>query len=32
MSDVRSPLAVKIMEANPRAYQALVVERGTPLP
>jgi hypothetical protein len=30
MSDVRSPLAVKIMEANPRAYQALVVEGGTP--
>ncbi len=30
MSDVRSPLAVKIINANPRAYEALVVEGGTP--
>ena len=30
MLDVRSPLAVRIMDANPRAYQTLVVEGGTP--
>jgi hypothetical protein len=31
MLDVRSPLAVKIMDANPHAYQTLVVEGGTPV-
>jgi hypothetical protein len=30
MLDVRSPLAVKIMDANPHAYQTLIVEGGTP--
>lgn len=30
MTDSRSPLAVKIIEANPHAYDALVVEGGTP--
>jgi hypothetical protein len=28
--DLRSPLAVKIIEADPRAYEVLVVEGGTP--
>jgi hypothetical protein len=30
MLDVRSPLVVKIMDANPHAYEALVVAGGTP--
>jgi hypothetical protein len=30
MTDARSPLAVKIMDANRDAYEALVVEGGTP--
>lgn len=30
MSDVQSPLAIKIGVTNPRAYEALVVEGGTP--
>jgi hypothetical protein len=30
MLDVRSPLAVRIMEANPQAFEAMVVEGGTP--
>jgi hypothetical protein len=30
VSDVQSPLAIKIGKANPRAYEALVVEGGTP--
>jgi hypothetical protein len=30
MLDVRSPLAVKVMDANPHAYRKLVVEGGTP--
>jgi hypothetical protein len=30
VADLRSPLAVKIIEADPRAYEALVVEGGTP--
>jgi hypothetical protein len=30
MTDAPSPLAVKIMNANPHAYKALVVEGGTP--
>jgi hypothetical protein len=30
MTDARSSLAIKIINANPRAYEALVVEGGTP--
>jgi hypothetical protein len=30
MLDVRSPLAIKIMDANPHAYENLVVEGDTP--
>ena len=30
MLDARSPLAVKIIESNPHAYESLVVEGGTP--
>ena len=30
MTDAQSPLAVKIMNANPHAYEALVGEGGTP--
>jgi len=30
MLDVRAPLAVKIIDANPHAYEKLVVEGGTP--
>jgi hypothetical protein len=30
VADLRSPLAVKIIEADPRAYEVLVVEGGTP--
>lgn len=30
MADVQSPLAIKIMSANLHAYEALVVEGGTP--
>jgi hypothetical protein len=30
MTDARSPLAVKILSANPHAYEALVVEGATP--
>ncbi len=30
MPDLRSPLAVKILEADPHAYESLVAEGGTP--
>jgi hypothetical protein len=30
MPDVLSPLAIKIINANPRAYESLVVDSGTP--
>jgi hypothetical protein len=30
MTDARSPLAVKIMDANSHAYEALVIKSGTP--
>jgi hypothetical protein len=31
MVDARSPLAIRFMNADPHAYEALVVEGGTPV-